>query len=96
MPNSFETEDSGAEIFEMMDLLTFTFSNKFIDKWKFKYSESFVQAFRTKLLESIKKNKVLKKIQLENHLVNQLKYNAVQVQDFFESIELDLYYPVIQ
>ena len=96
MINSFEVRDYNNEIYDMLDLLNFTFSNKFIEKWKFKYSETFVKAFRNKLLESVKKNKPLKKTQLENHLHNQLKYNINQINDFFDSIELGLYYPVIQ
>lgn len=96
MIRSFEVEDDSKEVYEMLDLLNFTFSNEFINKHKYRYSESFVKAFRNKLLESIKKNKVLKKTQLETYLITQLKYNKLQVIDFFETIDLDLYYPVIQ
>lgn len=96
MNKSFEVIDDSTEIFEMLDLLNFTFSNQFIEKWKYKYSESFVKAFRNKLLESVKKNKVLKKTQIETYLVTQQKYSILQVRDFFETIELDLYYPIIQ
>jgi len=96
MIKSFEVHDTSIEIYDMLDLLNFTFSNKFIEKWKFKYSESFIKIFRNKLLDSVKRNKVLKKSQIEKLLHDQHKYNILQIKDFFESVDIELYYPIIQ
>lgn len=87
--------DNSSEMFEMMELINFTLSNEFLEKWRFKYSERFIKAFQEKLLESFKKGRVLKKKVLENMLKTKYSYDEEQIKDFFESIDIELYYPVI-
>ena len=87
--------DISQDILDTIELITFTLSNEFIEKWKFKYSERFVKAFQEKLLDSFKKSKVLKKSSLENYLKSKYSYSDEQIQDFFKSIDIELYSPVI-
>lgn len=88
-------EDISNDMFEILELITFTLSNEFVEKWRFKYSERFVKAFQDKLLESFKKGKVLKRKVLENYLRTKYSYDLVQIKDFFNSIDIEIYYPII-
>ncbi len=83
------------ELFEFLDLLDFTLSSKFVEKWKFKYSEVFLKQFQLKLLNALSSKKQLKLKTLYRYLTNRCKYSPEQVSNFFKSIEIELYYPVI-
>ena len=83
------------EILEFIDLLDYTFSDKFIEKWRYRYSIAFVKKFQVKLLNSISNKKVIKKKSLHSYLTKKCKYSDEQVEDFFEAIELDIYYPLV-
>lgn len=83
------------ELFEFLDLLNYTLSSKFIDKWKFKYSEVFLKQFQLKLLNSLSNKKQLKLKTLFKYLTNRCKYSPEQVSNFFKSIEIEMYCPVI-
>lgn len=83
------------EIIEFIDLLDYTFSNKFIEKWRYRYSIAFVKKFQYKLLKAVSDKKPVKKKSLHQYLVKKCKYNPQQVDDFFEAIEIEIYYPII-
>ena len=83
------------ELVDMMDLLNETFSNRFIEKWKFKFSERFLKHFQLKLLDSVSNSKQLKVTTLYSFLVKKHGYSDSQVREFFNSIEIDLFQPII-
>lgn len=83
------------EMIEFIDLLDYTFSNKFVEKWRYKYSTAFIKKFQYRILKSINDKKPVKIKSLTQYLTKKCKYNEEQVTDFFESIEIDLYYPLI-
>ena len=83
------------DIVDFMDLLNFTLHKDFVDKWRYKYSEKFIKHFQIKLLESLNKGKVLKRSSLFNYLTKKCRYSGDQVENFFISIDLSIYSPII-
>jgi len=89
------SNDIKVELLEFYDLMEYTLSFKFRDKWKDLYSERMVKLFQLKLLSNFKSGKVLKRSVLVNYLVSKGKYREDVVQDFLEMIDLELYRPFI-
>lgn len=83
------------DIIDFIDLINETLSYAFVDKWRHKYSEKFIKHFQLKLLDSMNKQKPIKTEMLYNYLTKKCKYSPAQVSNFFDSIEIDLYYPFI-
>lgn len=78
-----------------MELLEFTLSFKFLEKWKERFSERMIELFRVKILSSFKNQKPIKLAVLRNFLTNKGRYTEEIVNDFFEAIEIENYYPFI-
>lgn len=89
------SNNTDVDIIDTLDLINYTLSNKFIETWRFKYSEKFVKLFQLKLLEAISSQKPLKTKTLYLHLNKKGKYSKEQILNFFKSIDLSLYYPMI-
>jgi hypothetical protein len=83
------------EIIEFIDLLDYTFSDKFVSKWRHRFSTSFIKKFQYKLLKTVSDKKPLKKRSLYHYMTKKCKYSEEQVQDFFQAIEIEIYYPMI-
>ena len=83
------------QIIDFLDLINETLSYSFIEKWRYKYSEKFIKHFQFKLLDSINKQKPIKKEMLYNYLTKKCKYSDEQVINFFNSIDIDIYKPFI-
>jgi len=83
------------EIIEFIDLLDFTFSDRFVEKWRYKYSVAFIKKFQYRVLKSVTDKKPIKKKSLHQYLNKKCKYNQDQIQEFFEDIELEIYYPLV-
>ena len=83
------------EFIDFMELLNDTLSTAFITRWKYKYSEKFIKHFQFKILEAFSKQKPLKQEVLFTYLTKKCKYSPEQVNNFFESIDICLYYPFI-
>lgn len=92
---SLEVSNSDIEIHDTLELITFTLSQEFKEKWKFKYSSSFVEAFQKKFLAAIEARKPIKKTALTRFLVDKCGYSEEQVRNFYESINLEIYSPLI-
>ena len=43
------------DFIDFMDLINYTLHGRFIDKWRFKYSEKFIKHFQIKILDSLNK-----------------------------------------
>ena len=87
--------DIKVSLIEFYDLIEFTLSFKFREKWKNLYSEKMIKLFQLKILQSFKAGKPLKKTSLLNYMVTKGKYKKEVIEDFFEMIELELYRPFI-
>lgn len=83
------------ELIDFLDLIDWSLSTNFIEKWKFKYSSKFLKKFQFKLLEGLSKRKRIKKSTLFTYLSKTSGYNPEQVESFFEAIEIDIYRPLI-
>lgn len=83
------------EIVEFIDLLDYTFSNRFVEKWRHRFSTAFVKKFQYKLLKTVSDKKPLKKKSLHHYLTKKCKYSDDQVEDFFDAIEIEIYYPLV-
>jgi hypothetical protein len=83
------------DFIDFMDLVNFTLHKKFVEKWRYKYSEKFIKHFQLKILESLNKQKVLKISSLYNYLTKKCRYSPDQVDNFFQSIDITIYYPLI-
>jgi hypothetical protein len=83
------------DLIDFMDLINFTLHKDFMNKWRFKYSEKFIKHFQLKLLESLTKQKILKLSSLYNYLTKKCRYSTEQVDNFFNTIDISLYYPLI-
>ena len=87
--------DPDIEIIDFLDLINVTLSNTFIEKWKYKYSEKFIKHFQLKILQALNNQKPLKLDTLFRYLTKKCKYSPDQVNNFFDTIEIDLYKPLI-
>lgn len=83
------------DIIDFLDLINETLSYSFVEKWRHKYSEKFIKHFQFKILDAMNKQKPLKAEMLYNYLTKKCKYSQDQVQNFFISIEIDIYRPFI-
>ncbi len=89
------TSLNSEELVDFIDLINFTLSKDFVEKWKYKYSEKFLKLFQLKVLTSISKGSVLKTKALSKYLTKNHKYSRIQVQNFFESISIEDYHPLV-
>ena len=90
------SNDLSIELVDFIDLIDETLSKRFIEKWRFRFSEKFIQQFQSKIFLSLKKSKPLKIQSLYNHFTKKCKYSSEQVINFFEAIDIRIYYPLIQ
>lgn len=88
-------QDIKVDLFEFYDLLEYTLSFKFRNKWKYLYSEKMIKIFQLKLLQSFKQGKPIKKKSLLNYMTTKGKYKKEVIEDFFDMIDLELYRPFI-
>ena len=83
-------------IIDFIDLLDENLSTTFIEKWRYTYSERFIKQYQMKILSSLTTNKPLKIDSLYIYLTKKCKYSKEQVLNFFNSIDIDIYRPLIQ
>ena len=87
--------DTDIELVDFMDLINYTLHKDFVEKWRYKYSEKFIKHFQIKILESLNKQKIIKLSSLFNYLTKKCRYSPEQVENFFVSIDISIYYPLI-
>lgn len=90
-----DNEDINQLLYEFTELLDFTLSNNFIERWKNKYSIKFIKLFQTRLIKSMSDRKPLKMNTLYIFLTKKCDYSRDQVLNFFDSIDIDIYNPLI-
>lgn len=87
--------DIKISLVEFYDLIEYTLSFKFRDKWKDLFSERMVKLFQLKVLQSMKNQKPIKKTSLFNYLTNKGRYKKEIIEDFFSAIDIEIYSPFI-
>lgn len=80
---------------DFIDLINFTLSEEFIDKWKFRFSSKFIKEFQSKIIKSLKDRKPIKLESLFKHLSKKCGYSGEQVKNFFDAIDISIYHPMI-
>jgi hypothetical protein len=83
------------ELIETIDLLNFTFSVSFVDRWKHKYGVRLLKLFQFRMLKALDNRKPLKLETLYKFLVVNSGFNPDLVVQFFEDIDYELYHPMI-
>jgi hypothetical protein len=83
------------DFIDFIDIINFSLDSAFIEKWRHKYSEKFITSFQMKLLKALSDRKPIKKEALTNFFIKKLKYSNEQITNFYESIDISLYYPII-
>jgi len=83
------------ELIDLMELIEFTMSIDFLDKWKMKYGERLIRLFQIKILDSLKKQKPLKINSLCKFLIVDSGFNAELVLNFLNDIDSQIYYPIV-
>lgn len=83
------------EIIDFIDLINFTLSEQFVDKWKFRFSPKFMKEFQNKIIKSLKDRKPIKLKTLSKYLIKKCGYSIDQLENFFGAIDISIYYPLI-
>tara|TARA_R100001443_G_scaffold37897_1_gene51471 strand:+ start:15564 stop:15863 length:300 start_codon:yes stop_codon:yes gene_type:complete len=83
------------DLVEIIDLLNFTFSSDFTDKWSFKYGKRLPSLFQIKLLKSLDSRKPLKMKLVHKFLITDSGFNKEVVESFLEDIDYEIYRPII-
>jgi len=83
------------DIVDFIDLINFTLSDEFIDKWRFRFSSKFIKEFQSKVIKSLKDRKPIKLDSLIKHLSKKCGYSIDQVKNFFEAIDINIYHPLV-
>jgi len=83
------------DLIETIDLLNFTFSSDFVDKWAYKYGKRLPSLFQIRLLKSLDGRKPLKIETVNKFLTIDSGFNEEVVESFIEDIDYQIYRPII-
>ena len=83
------------DLIEIIDLLNFTFSNDFIEKWNFKYGKRLPKLFQMRLLKCLDSRKPLKLKTVYKFLVVDSGFGEEVVESFLEDIDYEIFRPII-
>ncbi len=89
-------ENIDENIVDFIDLINYTLSTKFEEKWRHRFSSAFIKIFQLKILESMDNQKPIKRTTLYTYLTKRCKYSTEQVDNFFKAIEIEIYDPLIK
>lgn len=84
------------DLVEIIDLLNFTFSSSFVDKWSFKYGKRLPSLFQLRLLKSLDTRKPLKLQTVYKFLVVDSGFNEEVVKSYLDDIDYEIYSPIIK
>jgi len=83
------------EISEFLEQVDYALSFEFRDKWKHRFSTSFISVFQQKLITALKRQKPFKLSTLEATYIKKFNYGQDYVDDFFSCISIRLYRPLV-
>lgn len=87
--------DDKMELEEFLEQINYALSLEFKEKWRHRYSEAFINIFQGLLIDAFQQQKPLKVSVIESAFTNKHGYDLLLVRDFFEQIDITLYYPMI-
>jgi len=87
--------DDKMELEEFLEQVNYALSLEFKEKWRHRYSESFIGIFQSQLINAFEDQKPIKISQLENAFTSKHGYDIALVRDFFRTIDITLYYPIV-
>ena len=87
--------DDKIELYEFLEQINFALSLEFKEKWRHKFSENFIGIFQDRIIKALQTQKPIKMSSLRSLYVKKHKYDIAIVNDFFESMDITLYYPLI-
>jgi len=90
-----QTGSLDIEIHDIIDLLSFTLSKEFLDKWRFKYGDRLIRLFQLKIISSLKNSKNLKLKSVFKYLNKDSVYSEEVVKNFLQDIDYEIYFPII-
>tara|TARA_R110002126_G_scaffold84465_21_gene205279 strand:+ start:1584 stop:1874 length:291 start_codon:yes stop_codon:yes gene_type:complete len=88
-------ENLDAEFIDVIDLVDFTFSLSFIEKWSHKYGRRLARLFQIKIMKSLESRKVLKLSMLYKFLVTDSGFSPDVVKAFLLDVDYEIYSPII-
>ena len=83
------------EIYDLIDLLSFTLGKEFLNKWRFKYGDRMIRLFQLKLINSLKKSKNIKLKSIYRYLHKDSGFSEEVAENFLIDIDYELYSPII-
>ena len=87
--------DDKMELEEFLEQVNYALSLEFKEKWRHRYSEAFINIFQSQLIGAFEAQKPIKISQLEHAFTNKNGYDIALVRDFFRTIDIALYYPIV-
>ncbi len=90
-----QTLDDKQELSEFLEQVNYALSLEFKERWRHKFSESFITIFQEAIIKSFQVQKAIKLSTLISQFTKKHKYDETLVQDFFSCIDITLYYPLI-
>lgn len=87
--------DDKIELEEFLEQVNYALSLEFKEKWRHRFSESFISIFQSQIIGAFEDQKPIKISQLETVYTNKHGYEIALVRDFFRCIDIGLYYPII-
>ena len=87
--------DDRAELKEFLEQINYALSLEFKEKWRHRFSETFITVFQDKVIKSLATQKPLKISSLTSTFTKKHKYDLSQVIDFYDCIDITLYFPLI-
>ena len=88
-------ENLDAELIDIIDLVDFTLSSNFVDKWSFKYGKRLGRIFQVKVMKSLDTRKVIKASSLLKFLVADSGFSSEVAKNFLYDIDYEIYSPII-
>ena len=87
--------DDKAELSEFLEQVNYALSLEFKERWRHRFSESFITIFQDCIIKSFKTQKPIKLSGLMSQFTKKHRYDVSLVKDFLECIDITLYYPLI-
>tara|TARA_R110000765_G_scaffold268226_1_gene367233 strand:+ start:48 stop:359 length:312 start_codon:yes stop_codon:yes gene_type:complete len=87
--------DDKAELSEFLEQVNYALSLEFKERWRHRFSESFITIFQDSIIKSFKSQKPIKLSGLMSQFTKKHRYDESLVKDFLDCIDITLYYPLI-
>lgn len=87
--------DDKVELYEFLEQINYALSLEFKERWRHKFSESFITIFQETVIKAFQTQKPVKLSTLTSQFTRKHKYDEVLVREFYDCIDITLYYPLL-